>query len=249
MVVTEVVKNVRPADIASRSPLQPVDSAVVRPVQVPQSDSNPFMSAMQAGRSRSMQRINSAPSSARRSIQSTGGLPPSRQLSTASDQASLHPAPSDMVHNPLLHPGTMHTAPGHVASGRGGMHDARLDSTSEMKSVARQITVRCLRRWDGLLGIRAGSDGLGRRSGIWRDKFDGVRYGVLLLAMRKLNTDLLNSSTQPSECSRQSSATSPCSQCCSADLCTCWSCDRLECHVLTSFAGACSFCTDILAAG
>jgi len=162
MVVTEVVKNVRPADIASRSPLQPVDSAVVRPVQVPQSDSNPFMSAMQAGRSRSMQRINSAPSSARRSIQSTGGLPPSRQLSTASDQASLHPAPSDMVHNPLLHPGTMHTAPGHVASDRGGMHDARLDSTSEMKSVARQITVRCLRRRDGLLGIRAGSDGLGR---------------------------------------------------------------------------------------
>jgi len=65
--------------------------------------------------------------------------------------------------------------------------------------VAKQITIRCLRRWDGLLGIRAGSDGLGRRSGIWRDKFDGVRYGVLLLAMRKLNVDLLNSSTQPSE--------------------------------------------------
>lgn len=114
----------------------------------------------------------------------------------ASDQASLHPVQSDMVHNPLLHPGTMHTAPGHMASDRGGMHDARLDSTSEMKSVARQITVRCLPGWDGLLGIRAGSDGLGRRSGIWRDKFDGVRYGLLLLAMSKPNADLLSSSTQ-----------------------------------------------------
>jgi len=212
MVVAEVVKNVRPADISSRSPLQPVDSAVVRPVWVPQGDSNPFMSAMQAGRSRSMQRINSAPSSARQSNQSTGGFAPSRQLSTASDQASLHPVQSDMVHNPLLAPGTMRTAPGHVALDRGGMHDARLDSTSEMKSVAKQITVRCLRGWDGLLGIRAGSDGLGRRSGIWRDKFDGVRYGVLLLAMSKLNADLLSSSTQPSEYAWLSSAILSCSQ-------------------------------------
>jgi len=133
-----------------------------------------------------------------------------------------------MVHNPLLAPGTMHIAPGHMASDRGGMHDARLDPTSEMKSVARQITVRCLRRWDGLLGIRAGSDGLGRRSGIWRDKFDGVRYGVLLLAMHKLNADLLSSSTQPSEYSGLSSAILACSQSCRADLCTCWGCDRLE---------------------
>ncbi|KAL0039773.1 hypothetical protein WJX77_007596 [Trebouxia sp. C0004] len=101
----------------------------------------------------------------------------------------------------------------------GGMHDARLDSTREIQSLARQITVRCLRRWDGLLGIRAGSDGLGRRSGIWRDKFDGVRYGVLLLAMRKLNADLLSSSTQPS----------------------------LKSSAGNSF-GACSFHTDILAA-
>ena len=220
MVVTEVVKNVVPADIASRSPLQPVDGAVVGPIQVPQGDSSLFMSAMQAGRSRSMQRMNSAPSSAWRSNQSTGGFAPSRQLSTASDQASLPRAQSEMVHNPLLHPGGMHTAPGHVTSDKGGMHDARLHSTSEMKSVARQITVRCLRQWDGLLGIGAGSDGLGR-SGIWGDKFDGVRYGVLLLAMRKLNADLLSSSTQPSESSRLSSAISSCSQSCTADQCTC----------------------------
>ncbi len=79
------------------------------------------------------------------------------------------------------------------------MHDSFLGPTKEMRSVAKQITIRCLRRWDGLFAFRAGSDGLGRRSGIWRDKFDGVRYGVLLLAMRKLNVDLLNSSTQPSE--------------------------------------------------
>lgn len=221
MVVTEVVKNVRPVDIASRSPLLPVDNAVVRPVREPQGASSLLMSAMQAGRSRSMQWIKSSPSSARRS-QSVGDLASSRQLSTASEQASLFiRVQSDMVHNPLLAPGTMHIAPGHVASDTGGTHDARLDSTSEMKSVARQITVRCLRRWDGLLGIRAGSDGLGRRSGIWRDKFDGVRYGVLLLAMRKLNADLLSSSSQPSEYSRLSSAILACSQTCNADLCTC----------------------------
>ncbi len=212
MVVTEVVKNVRPADISSRSPPQPIGSAVVRPIRVPQGDSNLLMGARQAGQSRSMQRINSAPSSARRSNQPTGGFAPSRQLSTASDQASFPPVQSDMVHNPLLDPGTMHIAPGHVASDRGGMHNARLDPSSEMKSVARQITVRCLWRWDGLLGIRAGSDGLGRRSGIWRDKFDGVRYGVLLLAMRKLNADLLSSSTQPSEYARLSSAILACSR-------------------------------------
>ncbi len=212
MVVTEVVKNVRPADISSRSPPQPIDSAVVRPIRVPQGDSNLLMGARQAGQSRSMQRINSAPSSARRSNQPTGGFAPSRQLSTASDQASFPQqwvVQSDMVHNPLLDPGTMHIAPGHVASDRGGMHNARLDPTSELKSVARQITVRCLWRWDGLLGIRAGSDGLGRRSGIWRD-MEG--YGVLLLAMRKLNADLLSSSTQPSEYARLSSAILACSR-------------------------------------
>lgn len=70
------------------------------------------------------------------------------------------------------------------------MQDALLSPSVEMKDVARQITERCLRRWDGILGIRAGSDSLGRRSGIWRDKFDSVRYAVLLLAMRKLNEAL-----------------------------------------------------------
>ena len=60
----------------------------------------------------------------------------------------------------------------------------------EMRRVARQITKRCLRRWDGLLGIRASSDSLGNRAGIWRDRFDTVRCAVLLLAFRKLNQAL-----------------------------------------------------------
>ena len=68
-----------------------------------------------------------------------------------------------------------------------------------MKTVAKQITVRCLRRWDGFLGIRASSDGLGRRSGIWRDKFDGVHYAVLLLAMGRLNETLSIAGQEPSE--------------------------------------------------
>ena len=60
----------------------------------------------------------------------------------------------------------------------------------EMRRVARQITKRCLRRWDGLLGIRASSDSLGNRAGIWRDRFDTVRCAVLLLAFRNLNQAL-----------------------------------------------------------
>lgn len=60
----------------------------------------------------------------------------------------------------------------------------------EAEKVAREIIGRCLRRWDGLLGIRASSDSLGNRAGIWRSKFDTVRCAVLLLAFRKLNQDL-----------------------------------------------------------
>ena len=40
------------------------------------------------------------------------------------------------------------------------------------------------------MGFRAGHDGLGRTLGVWKDKFDGVRFAVLLLAMRKLNEQL-----------------------------------------------------------
>lgn len=64
------------------------------------------------------------------------------------------------------------------------------EPSPETKKVARQITRRCLRRWDGLLGIRASSNSLGNRAGIWRDRYDTVRCAVLLLAFRKLNKDL-----------------------------------------------------------
>lgn len=58
------------------------------------------------------------------------------------------------------------------------------------RTIARDITRRCLRRWDGWLGIRASSDSLGNRAGIWRDRYDTVRCAVLLLAFRKLNQAL-----------------------------------------------------------
>lgn len=59
-----------------------------------------------------------------------------------------------------------------------------------VQDTARKIAVRSLRRWDAFLGFRAGHDGLGRTLGVWKDKFDGVRCAVLLLAMRKLNQQI-----------------------------------------------------------
>ena len=59
-----------------------------------------------------------------------------------------------------------------------------------LQKMSKAIAVRSLRRWDAFLGFRAGHDGLGRTLGVWRDKFDGVRFAVLLLAMRKLNEQL-----------------------------------------------------------
>lgn len=69
-------------------------------------------------------------------------------------------------------------------------HHTAEAAPSGMQKVARHIAVRSLRRWDGILGFRAGSDGLGNAQGVWRDKFEGVRFAVLLLAMRKLNEEL-----------------------------------------------------------
>ena len=63
-------------------------------------------------------------------------------------------------------------------------------SAALQASVARQIAARSLRRWDGFLGFRAGHDGLGNPLGVWKDKFDGVRFAVLMLAMRQLNEQL-----------------------------------------------------------
>ena len=58
------------------------------------------------------------------------------------------------------------------------------------QATAKQIAVRSLRRWDAFLGFRAGRDGLGTPLGVWKPKFDGVRFAVMLLAMRKLNDQL-----------------------------------------------------------
>ena len=60
----------------------------------------------------------------------------------------------------------------------------------DVQTAARKIAARCLRRWDAFLGFRAGRDGLGNPLGVWKTKFDGVRFAVLLLAMRKLNQHL-----------------------------------------------------------
>ncbi len=63
----------------------------------------------------------------------------------------------------------------------------------EVSKVAKQITKRCLQRWDGFMGLRANSDSLGIRSGIWRSKFDCVRVASMLLAMRQYNENLKES--------------------------------------------------------
>ena len=198
MVITQVVKNVKSADIGSNSPAQ-VDTTALRQSLVPRAsvENNLFMRGMlaQAGHGSALLRVLSAPSSTRQNLQSASSTQ-SRQTSSTDRQSSMHSVTSDLVQNPLLSRGTRHTA---SASEPDLSRDFMLGSTKEMQSVARQITVRCLRRWDGFLGIRAGSDGLGRRSGIWRDKFDGVHYSVLLLAMHKLNETLTASSAQPSE--------------------------------------------------
>lgn len=64
------------------------------------------------------------------------------------------------------------------------------EPSPETKTVARQIIRRCMRRWDGLMGIRASSDSMGNRAGIWRGRYDTVRCAVLLLAFKRLNQAL-----------------------------------------------------------
>ena len=70
----------------------------------------------------------------------------------------------------------------------------------EVQTIAKQITRRCLRRWGSFLAIRAGKDSLGRRPGIWKDKFDGVRSAALLLAYQtvnaKLQQEMVNAATR-----------------------------------------------------
>ena len=126
------------------------------------------------------------------SASSTDATDPQRGLMTSGPHHDSPMSTASDIQNPLL-------LTGGALAATSIMPDAGTSPFADAKSVAKQITMRCLRRWDGFLGIRAGSDGLGRRSGIWRDKFDGVRYAVLLLAMRKLNEALTTSTPHPSE--------------------------------------------------
>ena len=90
--------------------------------------------------------------------------------------------------------------PGHATQRRGASEDPSVydpddpsmavQTAEDIKRVGREITLRCLQRWDGFLGFRASKDSLGRQSGIWREKFDGVRIASMLLAFRKLNASL-----------------------------------------------------------
>ncbi|DBA85897.1 TPA: hypothetical protein ACH3X1_005442 [Trebouxia sp. C0004] len=57
----------------------------------------------------------------------------------------------------------------------------------EVKKIAKDITACCLRRWDGFLAVRAGTDSLGRKKRVWKDKFESVRCAVMLLAFRSGN--------------------------------------------------------------
>ena len=192
MVVTEVMKNLKVADIASEA--QSAQAAATQQ-ETPISNILPAALVVQ---SRNLQRIRSAPSSGVLSLPSSRSS--SRHMLSSTQSSSVQSSDSDAVQNPLLRLLGLSYATASFQRTNSNMHiDIMSGPSREMKTVAKQITVRCLRRWDGFLGIRASSDGLGRRSGIWRDKFDGVHYAVLLLAMSRLNETLSIAAQEPSK--------------------------------------------------
>ena len=73
--------------------------------------------------------------------------------------------------------------------------DVTPELAEDMRKAGKEIAVRCLQRWDGVLGLRASRDSLGNKSGIWRDRFESVRFASLLLAFRKYNEVLAPSRT------------------------------------------------------
>ena len=105
--------------------------------------------------------------------------------------------------------------------------------TEEMRSVAREIAKWCLWRWDGFLGFRAGSDSVGRRAGVWKDKFDSVRCAVLLAAMASLNRTLCDNVTLSSR-SDDSGEHSVLSRSCSWRLHMLYSCSGQHLKVLAA---------------
>lgn len=71
-------------------------------------------------------------------------------------------------------------------------------ATLAMLEVAKEMTQRCLRRWDSILALRAFTDSQGRGQGIWRERYEGVRASVMLLALFNLNQQLQTNAELPS---------------------------------------------------
>ena len=88
------------------------------------------------------------------------------------------------------HAASMGVAPGDPTVHNPDDPSVAAETTKRVQRVGKEITLRCLQRWDGLLGFRASKDSLERQSGIWREQFDGVRFASMLLAFRKLNASL-----------------------------------------------------------
>ena len=66
-----------------------------------------------------------------------------------------------------------------------------------MLKVAKEMTHRCLRRWDSFLALRASTDSQGMGQGIWRARYEGVRASVMLLAIHNLNRRLQTTAVAP----------------------------------------------------
>ena len=227
MVVREVVDNLTVAHIAPDSQAA-ATAAPLLPQLSSGSNSSGHSSAAQirlplptrANRSTSTSgRLTNSTSTNSTSRQQRLSIPPQALLQSASSISQLNPllrgrssslsssshalqSSHSSVANAVQHSQSTAANALHSAQGSSTSPQSASDSESaskESKAVAKQITVLCLRRWDGFLGIRAGSDGLGRQRGIWREKFDGVHSAVLLLAMLKLNQALRNDSTNPSK--------------------------------------------------
>lgn len=86
-------------------------------------------------------------------------------------------------------PGQIQANPGTVNHSSIMLKDDQL--TDRMKRVARDITTWCLLRWGGPFGVRAGSDSVGAKLGIWNERFESVRCSALLLTFHKVNEALV----------------------------------------------------------
>ena len=75
-------------------------------------------------------------------------------------------------------------------------HRDRTPSPAMLK-VAKDMTQRCLRRWDSILALRAAVDSQSKGQGIWRDRYEGVRASVMLLALHNLNKQLQANAVVP----------------------------------------------------